>query len=169
MRVALLKLLMLIEADKRGPQFAMPLTYADSMEETFWLPENLHIIGTMNTADRSLAMVDYALRRRFAFVTLEPALHRTEFRTWLTSKGAPAAFADRIAERVGKLNTEISAERDLGPGFRIGHSYFCPGDVPPDWEAWYRDIIDAEIAPLLEEYFDKNTRVKELTDALLAG
>ena len=163
------ELLMLIEADKRGPQFAMPLTYADSMEETFWLPENLHIIGTMNTADRSLAMVDYALRRRFAFVTLEPALHRTEFRTWLTSKGAPAPFADRIAERVGKLNTEISAERDLGPGFRIGHSYFCPGDVPPDWEAWYRDIIDAEIAPLLEEYFDKNTRVKELTDALLAG
>jgi 5-methylcytosine-specific restriction protein B len=180
------ELLMLLEADKRGPQFAMPLTYADTVEETFWLPENLHVIGTMNTADRSLAMVDYALRRRFAFVTLAPALHRTEFRTWLTGKGASAAFADRIADRIGKLNDEISAERDLGPGFRIGHSYFCPNTEPTnwarvgpegllpiastmDWEAWYRDIIDAEIAPLLEEYFDKNTRVKELTDALLAG
>jgi 5-methylcytosine-specific restriction protein B len=163
------ELLMLIEADKRGPEFAMPLTYADTVEETFWLPENLHIIGTMNTADRSLAMVDYALRRRFAFVTLEPALHRAEFRTWLVGKGAPPALAGLIAERVANLNAEISEERDLGPGFRVGHSYFCPADVPTDWEAWYRDIIDAEIAPLLEEYFDKNTRVKELTDALLAG
>lgn len=146
------ELLMLLEADKRGPQFAMPLTYADSMQETFWLPENLHIIGTMNTADRSLAMVDYALRRRFAFVSLEPALHRAEFHAWLVGKGAPSAFADRIAERVGSLNEEISAERDLGRGFRIGHSYFCPASSPTDWEAWYRDIIDAEIAPLLEEY-----------------
>ena len=163
------ELLMLLEADKRGPEHAVPLTYASELDETFYVPENLYIIGTMNTADRSLAMVDYALRRRFAFVTLEPALLRTEFRAWLAGKGAPVAFADRIADRIGKLNDEISAERDLGPGFRIGHSYFCPADVPKDWEAWYRDIIDAEIAPLLEEYFDKNTRVKKLTDALLAG
>lgn len=162
------ELLMLLEADKRGPAFAMPLTYADTVDETFWLPGNLHVIGTMNTADRSLAMVDYALRRRFAFATLEPALHRAEFRSWLTAQGAPGALADRIANRVSKLNSEISADRDLGPGFRIGHSYFCPTGLPADWEAWYRDIIGAEIAPLLEEYFDKPARVDELTDALLA-
>jgi MoxR-like ATPase len=162
------ELLMLLEADKRGPLFAMPLTYADSAEETFWLPENLHVIGTMNTADRSLAMVDYALRRRFAFVTLDPALHRGEFRTCLLGKGAPPALADQIAARVGRLNDEISAERDLGRGFRIGHSYFCPAGSPTDWKAWYRDIIEAEIAPLLEEYFDNDVRLGELTASLLA-
>ena len=158
---------MLLEADKRGPNFAVPLTYADSMDETFWLPENLHVIGTMNTADRSLAMVDYALRRRFAFVTLDPALHRPEFRAWLAGKGATQAFIGQIATRIGTLNEAISAERDLGLGFRVGHSYFCPTETPTDWEAWYRDVVAAEIAPLLEEYFDKGTRVQELTNALL--
>ena len=161
------ELLMLLEADKRGPNFAVPLTYADSIDETFWLPENLHVIGTMNTADRSLAMVDYALRRRFAFVTLDPALHRPEFRAWLAGKGAPQAFIGQIATLIGTLNEAISAERDLGPGFRVGHSYFCPTDTPTDWDAWYRDVVAAEIAPLLEEYFDKGTRVQELTNALL--
>jgi 5-methylcytosine-specific restriction enzyme B len=162
------ELLMLLEADKRGPQFAMPLTYADTAEETFWLPENLHVIGTMNTADRSLAMVDYALRRRFAFATLDPALHRAEFRRWLAARGAPTSLTDRITDRVGRVNDEISAERDLGPGFRIGHSYFCPTAAPSDWDAWYRDVIDAEVGPLLEEYFDKPARVQELRAALLA-
>ncbi len=162
------ELLMLLEADKRGPNFALPLTYAESAEERFWLPENLHVIGTMNTADRSLAMVDYALRRRFAFVTLEPALHRPEFRSWLRAKGAPETLAERIAARVSELNKTIGDERDLGAGFRVGHSYFCPADAPPDWKAWYEDVIDAEIAPLLEEYFDSSKRVRELTEALLA-
>ncbi len=162
------ELLMLLEADKRGPKFAMPLTYADTAEETFWLPENLHVIGTMNTADRSLAMVDYALRRRFAFATLDPAMHRPEFRSWLAKHGAPESLIGRIAVRIGQLNEDIGTDRDLGPGFRIGHSYFCPATAPKDWEAWYRDVIDSEIAPLLEEYFDKPARVQELKTALLA-
>jgi 5-methylcytosine-specific restriction protein B len=162
------ELLMLLEADKRGPEFALPLTYADSLDDKFWLPPNLHIIGTMNTADRSLAMVDYALRRRFAFVTLEPALQRAEFHAWLHEMGAPAGLAQRIAGRVGKLNDAIQQERDLGPGFRIGHSYFCPAEAPANWEAWYEDVIAAEIVPLLEEYFEKSSRVEELSADLLA-
>ena len=75
------ELLMLIEADKRGPEHAIPLTYSESPDETFYLPANLYFIGTMNTADRSLAMVDYALRRRFAFETLDPAMDSLAFAT----------------------------------------------------------------------------------------
>ena len=165
------ELLMLLEADKRGPAHAVPLTYAESVDETFWLPENLHVIGTMNTADRSLAMVDYALRRRFAFVALEPALARPEFRTWLADKGASSAFITRLVAGVERLNVEIDAERDLGSGFRIGHSFFCPpsaldGAAPPAWERWLSEIIDAEIAPLLDEYFEDRKRVGQLVAAL---
>jgi hypothetical protein len=73
-----------------------------------------------------------------------------------------------MADRIGQLNDKISAERDLGPGFRIGHSYFCPAAPPADWDAWYRDVIDAEVGPLLEEYFDKPADVQNLKAALLA-
>ena len=83
------ELLMLIEADKRGPAHAIPLTYSEGPDETFYLPANLHFIGTMNTADRSLAMVDYALRRRFAFVTLDPAFDSPAFAAWLRSATHP--------------------------------------------------------------------------------
>ena len=78
------EMLMLIEQDKRGPEFAIPLTYSNNSNETFFIPNNLHIIGMMNTADRSLAMVDYALRRRFAFVNLEPQFSSPKFKEFLT-------------------------------------------------------------------------------------
>ena len=162
------ELLMLIEADKRGPEHAIPLTYSEQADETFHLPANLHVIGTMNTADRSLAMVDYALRRRFAFVTLTPALDSPTFATWLTEQGAPAALLARIRERVGALNAAIEKERDLGSGFRIGHSFFCPPPGHPPDEAWYREVIASEIQPLLEEYFDSRERVDKLVSDLLA-
>jgi 5-methylcytosine-specific restriction protein B len=162
------ELLMLIEADKRGPAHAVPLTYADGPDDTFFLPENLHLIGTMNTADRSLAMVDYALRRRFAFVTLEPALDSPAFGAWLAQKGASEALVARLRKRVRELNAVIEKERDLGPGFRIGHSFFCPPDGCAPNDAWYREIIDGEIQPLLEEYFDSRERVEKLVTELLA-
>lgn len=162
------ELLMLIEADKRGPDHAIPLTYSDGPEETFQLPANLHFIGTMNTADRSLAMVDYALRRRFAFVTLEPALDSPAFADWLKERNASDDMIALIRSRIGNLNAVIEKERDLGPGFRIGHSFFCPGpDDIPD-EAWYREVIAGEIQPLLEEYFDARDRVEKLVTELLA-
>ncbi len=162
------ELLMLVEADKRGPDHAIPLTYSEQADETFHLPCNLHIIGTMNTADRSLAMVDYALRRRFAFVTLDPAFDSPTFAAWLTERGAPATMLVRMRERLSALNTEIEKERDLGPGFRIGHSFFCPPGGHSPNEAWYREVIDGEIQPLLEEYFDSRERVDTLVSDLLA-
>jgi len=162
------ELLMLIEADKRGPDYAIPLTYSTSPDEKFYLPANLHFIGTMNTADRSLAMVDYALRRRFAFKTLDPAFDAPAFGAWLTRRGASDELIRRIRTKVGILNAAIEKERDLGPGFRIGHSFFCPpeGQVPN--VAWYREVIESEIEPLLEEYFDSRDRVKDLVADLLA-
>jgi 5-methylcytosine-specific restriction protein B len=163
------ELLMLIEADKRGPDNAIQLTYREEADETFYLPENLHIIGTMNTADRSLAMVDYALRRRFAFVTLDPALDSSAFgKWWAMELRGPAELLARIRDRVRKLNAEIDKERDLGSRFRIGHSFFCPstGQAPDD--AWYREVIAGEIQPLLEEYFDSRDRVDKLVAELLS-
>jgi len=95
------ELLVLIEADKRGPNHAVPLTYSDSPDETFYLPSNLHFIGTMNTADRSLAMVDYALRRRFAFVTLDAAFESPAFAVWLKKLNASDAMIARIRTKIG--------------------------------------------------------------------
>ncbi len=162
------ELLMLIEADKRGPAHAIPLTYSDGPDETFQVPANLYLIGTMNTADRSLAMVDYALRRRFAFVTLDPAIESRAFADWLMARSASNELIALIRARIGTLNAVIEKERDLGPGFRIGHSFFCPGpDDIPD-EAWYREVIAGEIQPLLEEYFDSRERVEELVAELLS-
>ncbi len=162
------ELLMLIEADKRGAKHAVPLTYSERAEDTFFVPNNLYLIGTMNTADRSLAMVDYALRRRFAFVTLNPALDSPAFEAWLKKDGASPSLIGRLRARVKELNDAIMAERDLGSGFRIGHNFFCSvGGREPD-ESWYREIIDGEIQPLLEEYFDSRDRVTKLMEGLLA-
>jgi 5-methylcytosine-specific restriction protein B len=122
----------------------------------------------MNTADRSLAMVDYALRRRFAFVTLEPALDSSSFETWLKALTASDPLIARIRNKVGKLNEIIKNERDLGPGFRIGHSYFCPLPGHEPNEEWYREVIAGEIQPLLEEYFDSRERVEQLVEELLS-
>lgn len=162
------ELLMLIEADKRGPTHAIPLTYSSTPEETFYLPANLHFIGTMNTADRSLSMVDYALRRRFAFVTLQPALDSPAFEEWLKERHASDALIERIRAKVRAVNAVIERERDLGPGFRIGHSFFCPADGQQPDDEWYREVIDGEIQPLLEEYFESRDQVEKLVVELLS-
>jgi 5-methylcytosine-specific restriction enzyme B len=160
------ELLMLLEADKRGPDHQVSLTYSEK-DERFYLPQNLHVIGTMNTADRSLAMVDYALRRRFAFETLKPALESPAFGQWIVKKGADQALLDKIRVRIGNLNATIDKERDLGERFRVGHSFFCPGPNDKPDHDWYREIILSEIKPLLEEYFDSAERVNSLVEDLL--
>ena len=128
------------------------------------------MIGLMNTADRSLAMVDYALRRRFAFVDLRPGFHTTQFRDHLQQRGVDAALVQRIVRKMIALNERITQETtDLGAGFCIGHSFFCavPGDPPAD-EIWYQRVIRSEIAPLLREYwFDDSTKAEELIRGLL--
>jgi len=164
------ELLMLIEADKRGPDFAIPLTYSRSSEETFYVPENLYLLGMMNTADRSLAMVDYALRRRFSFAALKPAFDSPLFKTFLTDQGVDLGLADRIIERMNALNEVIGDdEKNLGPGFKIGHSFFCPLGTEESLDGeWYQRIIRSEIEPLLHEYwFDNSERVAELVADLL--
>lgn len=153
------EMLMLIEADKRGSGHEIALTYSE-IGERFSVPKNVHILGLMNTADRSLAIVDYALRRRFAFETLEPAFGTPKFRDYLHDADVDPGLVDRIDRNLSRLNERIGADKDLGPGFQIGHSYFVPNDVAD--ETWYQNIVDTQIAPLLHEYwFDHSDRAEE--------
>ena len=164
------ELMMLIEADKRGPEYAVPLTYSPRAEP-FHVPENLYLIGMMNTADRSLAMVDYALRRRFAFIRLPPAFATDQFSNFLNREGVPEEIVEKIVRRFSELNERIRADhRNLGPGFEIGHSFFCPGDDDGGLdESWYDAIIRGEIEPLLREYwFDRPDHVDGEIRALLS-
>jgi len=165
------ELLMLIEADKRGPEYAIPLTYAHDLSDTFFIPPNVHIIGMMNTADRSLAMVDYALRRRFTFIDLVPAFDSDLFREFLDEQGVDSEVLDLIIERMSSLNEQIRSEKtNLGPGFELGHSFFCPHDTEDELGIdWYRSVIKSEIAPLLKEYwFDDTDKAEQLIAELLA-
>jgi hypothetical protein len=108
----------------------------------------------MNTADRSLSMVDYALRRRFGFITLKPQFAQSAFRNELSNAGASDALIQRIVTRMTSLNEEIAEDKtNLGPGFCIGHSFFVPTRSAGIDDLWYQEIIEAEIRPLLEEYW----------------
>jgi hypothetical protein len=165
------ELLMLIEADKRGPGFGIPLTYASSADDRFHVPENVHILGLMNTADRSLAMVDYALRRRFGFVRLQPQFESDRFVDHLIKVGVPEPLVERIVRRLTELNGVIAADHsNLGPGFVIGHSFFVPTESEEQCdEAWFERVVRHEIEPLLNEYwFDQPERVEEQVRRLLA-
>jgi len=152
------ELLMLIENDKRGKKLS--LVYSN---ELFSVPENVYIIGLMNTADRSLAMIDYALRRRFAFYEIEPAFDSIGFRSIIEQSGSTQFEA--LVKRIKELNTAISADASLGDGFRIGHSYFCI-DSGITIER-LTSVINYEILPLLNEYwFDEKQKVEEWTEKL---
>lgn len=152
------ELFMLIESDKRGVE--LQLLYAD---EQFSIPSNVHIIGMMNTADRSLAMLDYALRRRFAFFEMAPAFESAGFRAY-RSKAGNAKF-DRLIDTVERLNEAISDDDSLGEGFQIGHSYFCTKTTIND--DWMKSVVEFELIPLLKEYwFDEPAKVKEWSRAL---
>lgn len=166
------ELMMLIEADKRGPDWAIPLTYGDGPDDVFYVPENLYLVGLMNTADRSLAMVDYALRRRFAFVDLEPGFDTDHFRGFLLERGVASNLVGEIIRKMSIVNEKIADDTaNLGPGYRIGHSFFCavPIDTQPNQD-WFRQIVLAEIEPLLREYwFDDVSRAEVLVrDVLLS-
>lgn len=149
------EMLTLLEADKRTPSAALELSYRAYEGERVFIPANLYIIGTMNIADRSLALVDYALRRRFRFIDLEPILGNS-WRDWVHEQfHIPLEVLTDIQRRMMGLNEEISADTSLGPQFRIGHSYVTPpvGDVVLDAKAWFRQIVTTEIGPLLDEYW----------------
>ena len=163
------ELLMLIEADKRGPGYALPLVYRRPDEAEFFVPPNVHILGLMNLADRSLAMVDYAIRRRFAFIDLEPQYDSDVYRTWLTDRGMGEPFVDRIVRRMTELNETIASDPLLGRNYCVGHSFFCPrgDDFSTLGQAWVDGIIENEIVPLLREYwFDDAPRADAAIEAL---
>lgn len=165
------ELFMLLEGDKRGEKNAVTPLYRRNDGELFHVPENVYVIGTMNIADRSLALVDFALRRRFAFLDLEPRFTDPAFKTWLTSRGMADALCQRIISRVTALNTKIAEDTQLGPAFRVGHSFFCPAgkDFSELDEGWYRDVVETEIAPLLGEYWhDTPDKAGSAVDQLLA-
>ena len=115
------ELLSMIEKDKRGDGFSVELQGG----ERFSVPKNVYILGTMNLADRSLAGMDYAMRRRFAFVTLEPQFGKSVFEDWLRGRNVPDGMIDRINDRMSALNEVISNDTSLGRNFAVGHSYFC--------------------------------------------
>lgn len=160
------ELMMLIEVDKRQEKYALKLTYAEDEEDRFYVPENLHIIGTMNTADRSLAIVDYALRRRFAFISLQPD-YSTAFRSFLTAKGLSDGMVEHICSSVTRVNDKIKEDVNLGEGFQIGHSYFCTYQNNMDENKWWNEILSFELKPLLEEiWFDELSKVTEIRKIL---
>lgn len=141
------ELLMLIEKGYRNTEIRI-----SNRGDMFSVPENLYIIGMMNTADRSLALIDYALRRRFSFFEMNPAYDSDGFKV-LQAKVANEKF-NALVEAVKHLNNVISDDASLGPGFCIGHSYFC--DPEDDIEAWLRNIVDYDIDPMLREYWFDN-------------
>lgn len=153
------ELFVLLEADKRS-KVKMQLLYAD---EKFSVPENVYIIGMMNTADRSLAMLDYALRRRFAFFELKPAFFNEKFIEYRMRLNN--LKFDRLINAVISLNDVISSDETLGEGFRIGHSYFC--NFKEVNEKRLSNIIEYELIPMLKEYwFDEPSNVREWSEIL---
>lgn len=147
------ELMMLIENDKRGEK--MKLLYKD---EWFTVPKNVRIIGMMNTADRSLAMMDYALRRRFAFYDFAPAFPNETFRRYIADKNNDKL--ENLIKVVINLNDTISNDESLGDGFRIGHSYFCTKKEVTD--TWLKSVVEYEIIPMLKEYwFDEPGKVRD--------
>jgi len=164
--------MMLIEPDKRGQEYAVRTAYGEQDSARFFVPENVYLIGTMNTADRSLAMVDYALRRRFAFLEIEPAFESAAFAKHLANRGWDSTTIQRIVKRFADLNKQIAADdRRLGAGYQIGHSYFCK-PLPNDLSSreFYTMVVEHEIGPLLREYwFDQGATAQKYVEELLAA
>ncbi|MBQ7069636.1 MAG: AAA family ATPase [Synergistaceae bacterium] len=153
------ELFMLIEKDKRDV-VKVQLLYSN---ETFSVPDNVYIIGMMNTADRSLAMLDYALRRRFAFYEIKPAFNSEGFRNY--QKSLNSTKFDNLIQNIEQLNIAIAEDESLGEGFCIGHSYFC--NLTEINDNALSNILEYEIIPLLKEYwFDDPAKVKNYSEIL---
>jgi len=154
------ELLMLIENNYRGEKHAVKLAYND---EEFFVPENLYIIGMMNTADRSLAMIDYALRRRFSFFTMAPGFDSEGFKKYQSN--LKSGQLDHVIDAIKHINDIISDDDSLGEGFCIGHSYFC--EQKEYDELWLQNVVRFDIIPLLQEYwFDNPERCNEQIELL---
>lgn len=166
------EMLTLLEADKRTPTEALELCYRRSDGERVFIPDNLYVIGTMNIADRSIALVDLALRRRFAFIDIEPKFGKI-WRDWVQEKcGMDSEILIEIEKRILALNEEINADTGLGRQFRIGHSYVTPPFKIPisDAREWFKQVVETEIGPLLDEYwFDALDKAHKAQQRLTEG
>lgn len=154
------ELLMLIEKDYRGTKATLAYNGL-----SFSVPKNLYIIGMMNTADRSLAMIDYALRRRFSFFEVEPGFDSEGFIHY--QNGLNNETLNELINKVKDLNREISLDKSLGKGFCIGHSYFCGRDVCT--EEWLHSIVDYDILPMLSEYWFDDANKLQRWENILQG
>ena len=154
------ELLMLIEKDYRGTKATLAYNGL-----SFSVPKNLYIIGMMNTADRSLAMIDYALRRRFSFFEVEPGFDSEGFIHY--QNGLNDETLNELVDKVKDLNREISIDKSLGKGFCIGHSYFCGRDVCT--EEWLHSIVDYDILPMLSEYWFDDANKLQRWENILQG
>lgn len=166
------EMLTLLEADKRTPNEALALSYPRDTNERVHIPGNLYVIGTMNIADRSLALVDLALRRRFAFVDLEPNFGKS-WRRWINDQcGVNNAFLKDVRQRMTTLNQTIADDELLGKQFRVGHSVLTPGPNTPieNPVSWFTQVVKTEIGPLLDEYwFDAPNKALSAKEELLKG
>ena len=154
------ELLMLIEPDYRGTRITLAYNGL-----SFMVPKNIYIIGLMNTADRSLAMIDYALRRRFSFFEIEPGFDSDGFVKYKNSLNNDTF--NGLIEQVQELNKEISRDKSLGKGFCIGHSYFC-GQVSCS-DDWMHSIVDHDILPMLSEYWFDDSEKLQRWENILRG
>lgn len=154
------ELLMLIERDYRGTKAT--LAYNGM---SFYVPKNLYIIGMMNTADRSLAMIDYALRRRFSFFDIEPGFDSEGFTKY--QQGLDNDTFALLVSKVQELNKEIALDKSLGKGFCIGHSYFCGQTQCTD--EWLQAIVDYDILPMLSEYWFDDINKLQRWENILRG
>src|SRR5574344_434718 len=155
------ELLMLIENDYRGEKNEIRLAYND---ETYFVPKNLYIIGMMNTADRSLAMIDYALRRRFSFFDIRPGFDSNGFKTYQASLNDK--LFNQVIDAIKNINKDIEKDDSLGKGFCIGHSYFCNQSSPID-TMWLSNVINYDIIPMLSEYWFDNKEMFEKESNIL--
>lgn len=166
------EMLTLLEVDKRNVDEALELSYRKYDDERVYIPSNLYVIGTMNIADRSLALVDLALRRRFAFIDLKPVFGEV-WQKWICSQcGIEIEIVKEIETKIQALNQEISADFNLGEQFCIGHSFVTPShdSTIQDAREWFRQVIETEIGPLLDEYwYDSSDKAKKAKERLLEG
>lgn len=164
------ELLTLLESEKRLPSEAIDLSYRHPDDVALYIPENLYLIGTMNLADRSLAIVDFALRRRFAFAELRPHFNQA-WRDWVHRHNTiPVAELESVAHRINLVNESIAADPSLGVQYQIGHSFFTPAPTRKigDTEQWIRQVVEHELRALLAEYwFDDPDRIDRETSRLL--
>jgi len=163
------EMLTLIEKSKRDPSDALTLSYPRFDDEQYYLPDNLYLLGTMNIADRSLALVDFALRRRFSFETLEPAFGDAWSAHLAEKLPNDATLVAKIRTRMLELNQTIAEDPMLGPHFAIGHSFVTPINAQSDGTAWFLGVVDTQIGPQLYEYwFDDRAKADAVVTALKA-